>query len=40
MTLRKGYTFLPAMRRAAASIAATLVLTPTIATSPPLRRVV
>ena len=40
MTLRKGYTFLPAMRRAAASIAATLVPTPTIATSPPLRRVV
>jgi len=40
MTLRKGYTFLPAMRRAAASIAATLVPAPTLASTPPLRRVV
>ena len=40
MTLRKGYTFLPAMRRAAASIAATLVPAPATTIAPPLRRVV
>ena len=40
MTLRKGYTFLPAMRRAAAAIAATLVLPAAPATAPSLRRVV
>jgi len=38
MTLRKGYTFLNAMQRAASAIAATL-LTPA-APAPPLRRVV
>jgi len=38
MTLRKGYTFLPAMRRAAAAIAASLA--PADATTRGLRRVV
>jgi IclR family transcriptional regulator, acetate operon repressor len=40
MTLRKGYTFLPAMRLAAASIAATLVPGQASTTAPSLRRVV
>jgi DNA-binding IclR family transcriptional regulator len=41
MTLRKGYSFLPAMQRAASAIAATLV-PPATASPPrrPLRRVV
>src|SRR6266496_759707 len=34
MTLRKGYTFLPAMRRTAASIAATLVPAPATPAAP------
>jgi DNA-binding IclR family transcriptional regulator len=40
MTLRKGYTFLPAMRRAAAAIAASLAPADTTAITRALRRVV
>jgi DNA-binding IclR family transcriptional regulator len=40
MTLRKGYGFLPSMRRAATAIAATLAAATTGAPTPSLRRVV
>jgi IclR family acetate operon transcriptional repressor len=40
MSLRKGYTFLPAMRRAAAAIAATLAPAAASASSHSLRRIV
>jgi len=40
MTLRKGYTFLPAMRRAAAAISASLAPAAAVATTRALRRVI